>query len=110
MEARLQLQADDTLDDLVAAAQVLYRVLGIDLELEEREDGTRLLRYDRCALSKVYDEDTCRVMGAADEGMVRGLNPQAGISFSQRITEGRRCCVAELTFEPRGVGVQERFK
>ena len=60
-----------------------------------------VLRIDRCALAEVYDPITCRLMSAADEGMVQGLNPDVEMSFTQRMTEGTSCCRAELHIVPK---------
>ena len=96
-EARERLGVGDDIGDLVTAAAVLYRVLGIHFEAETREDGSVLLRIDRCALAEGYDETTCMLMSAADEGMVRGLNPRVGMEFRERITAGGPACLADLT-------------
>lgn len=99
-EARERLGVGDDMEDLVTAAEVLYRVLGIHFEAQRREDGSVLLRIDRCALSEGYDEATCMLMSATDEGMVRGLNPRVGMEFLERITTGRPACLADLTVFP----------
>ncbi len=105
IEARERLGVGDDIEDLVEAAKVLYTVLGIEVEGEEGEEGkeageggagTMVLRVDRCALSEVYDPTTCRLMSAADEGLVRGLNPNVQMTFYERITEDRPCCRADL--------------
>ena len=103
-EARQRLGVGDSMEDLVAAAQVLYRVLGIHFEAEAREDGSVTLQIDRCALSEGYDETTCLLMSAADEGMVRGLNPRVGMEFRERITTGRPACLADLNMGPDAGG------
>jgi hypothetical protein len=104
MEARQRLGLGEDLDDLVDAARLLYRVLGIEVDAEEDEAGNLVLRVDRCALAEVYDPVTCKLMSAADEGMVRGLNPKVRMTFVHRITEGRPCCRADLRIDPRGRG------
>ena len=102
IEARERLGVGDDIEDLVEAAKVLYTVLGIEVDGEEGDeggeggDGTMVLRVDRCALSEVYDPTTCRLMSAADEGLVRGLNPRVRMTFNERITEGRPQCRADL--------------
>ncbi|NOQ53596.1 MAG: hypothetical protein GQ558_03200 [Thermoplasmata archaeon] len=103
VEARERLGVGDDIEDLVEAAKVLYTVLGIEVDGEEGGeggDGTLVLRVDRCALSEVYDPTTCRLMSAADEGLVRGLNPNVQMTFYERITEGRPCCRADLVMTP----------
>ncbi|MCK4970602.1 MAG: L-2-amino-thiazoline-4-carboxylic acid hydrolase [Thermoplasmata archaeon] len=96
IEARERLGVGDDIEDLVQAAKVVYTVLGIEVDKEEGEDGTLVLRVDRCSLSEVYDPVTCRLMSAADEGLVRGLNPNVQMTFNERITEGRPQCRADL--------------
>jgi hypothetical protein len=98
-EARQRLGVDDSTDDLVAAAKLLYKVLDIEFEAEERDDGSVTLHIGRCGLSDEYDGVTCRLMSAADEGMMRGLNPRARMEFRSRMTEGASECLAEVTFE-----------
>lgn len=102
MEARARLGVGDDMDELVEAAELLYRVLGISLESEEAEDGSRVLTIERCSLSHCYEATTCRVMSAADEGMVRGLNPKVSMTFRERITEDHPHCSAVLVISPDG--------
>ena len=97
-EARHRLGVDDSVEDLVAAAKLLYRVLGIDFEAEDHWDGSVTLHIGRCDLSDFYDGVTCRLMSAADEGMMRGLNPDARMEFRHRMTEGANECLAAITF------------
>ena len=98
-EARERLGVGDSITDLVDAARVLYRVLGIDFEAEVTGEDTAVLHIHRCALSEGYSEVTCRLMSAADEGMVRGLNPRVTMTFRERITAGSPSCIADLALE-----------
>lgn len=95
-EARVRFGVNDSMDDLVAAAELLYRVLGIEFDTEEAEDGSVTLLIGRCGLSAGYDGVTCRLMSAADEGMIRGLNPRAKLEFRDRMTEDSNECVAHV--------------
>lgn len=95
-EARLRFGVGDSLDDLIAAAELLYRVLAIEFEPEELEDGSAVLHIRRCGLSEGYEGVTCRLMSAADEGMIRGLNPGARMEFESRLTEGAPECRAHI--------------
>lgn len=104
MEARKRLGVGDDVDDLVAAAELMYKVLGIDITSEEMEDGTRILLVERCALSHRYDATTCMMMSAADEGMVRGLNPKVELTFRERMTEEHPHCKAVLMIAPAKEG------
>jgi hypothetical protein len=101
-EARERLGVDETMGDLVAAARLLYQVLGIEFEAEEHWDGSVTLHIQRCGLSEGYDGVTCRLMSAADEGMIRGLNPAACMEFRHRITEGTSECLADIEFHQEG--------
>jgi hypothetical protein len=98
-QARRELSVGRSPGDLERAARVLYRALGIHFALEAGKDGTMLLRVDRCALSHHYSEDACLVLGAADEGMVAGLNPRYAMRFEQRMTGGRTGCLARIREE-----------
>jgi hypothetical protein len=100
-EARLRFSVDDSMDDLLMAAELLYRVLGIEFEAEEAEDGSVTLVIDRCGLSGGYDGITCRLMSAADEGMIRGLNPRAQLEFRDRMTEASQHCTARIELQGR---------
>ena len=95
-EARNRLGVDDSIEDLVAAARFLYKVLGIEFTDEEHWDGSVTLHIHRCDLSEGYDGVTCRLMSAADEGMIRGLNPAARLEFRHRLTEGASECLADI--------------
>ena len=99
LEARERLGVGDDVSDLVAAAAVLYRALGIAFDAEEGEGGSVTLSIGRCALSGEYDEVTCMVMSAADKGMIQGLNPRVSMEFRSRLTDGSPACLADLTVE-----------
>lgn len=103
-EARKRLGMDDSMDDLIAAARILYKVLGIEFTAEEHWDGSVTLHIQRCGLAEGYDGVTCRLMSAADEGMIRGLNPAARLEFRHRLTEGASECLADIDLE-KEVGV-----
>jgi hypothetical protein len=103
-EARERLGVDDTTGDLIAAAKLLYKVLDIEFKAEEHWDGSVTLHIGRCGLSDGYDGITCRLMSAADEGMMRGLNPRARMEFRHRMTEGASECLADITF-PKEVDI-----
>jgi hypothetical protein len=96
-EARARLGVGGSVDDLVRAARVMYRVLGIDFRIERPSPDRAVLRVSRCALSDWYTEEACLVLSAADEGVVRGLNPDIAMSFTSRITCGASECEAEIT-------------
>lgn len=95
-DARARLGAGESVDDLVLAARVMYRVLGIDFRVERASPDSAVLRVSRCALSDWYTEDACLVMSATDEGVVRGLSPAIAMTFSRRIACGSAECEAEI--------------
>ncbi len=100
-EARERLRVGDAPRDLVRAAKILYRVLGIDFHVVRTDDGKAEMVVHRCALSNDYSELTCLVMSATDEGVVRGLNPNASMNFTQRITAGCNECKATIELAGR---------
>jgi hypothetical protein len=97
------LGVEDSLEDLIAAARILYKVLGIEFTVREISNANnnteRVMVVNRCLLSEYYTSDTCRILSAADEGVVQGLNPQIKMKFTERITEGTQCCLASLCLE-----------
>ncbi len=95
-ETRRRLGVGDNPQDVVKAAKVLYRVLGISFEVEWRGPADATLFVDRCALAKDYSEITCLVLSATDEGVVKGLNPKMRMAFKNRITNGCSKCTADI--------------
>jgi hypothetical protein len=95
-EARDRLGVGEGLEDLVLAAKVLYRVLGIEFEVERSGSDGAVIRVDRCALAARYSDDTCLALSATDEGVVHGLNPRVTMVFEERLTTGAPACVARL--------------
>jgi hypothetical protein len=97
-EARERLGVDDSMEDVLRAARILYRVLGIDFYFRPGEkEGTLLVR--RCALSDAYTDLTCRVMSATDEGVLKGLNDDLDMRFVRTITGGSERCEAKVIIE-----------
>ena len=92
-ESRKRLGVGDSVEDLLMAARVMYRVLGIRFKVKEKGGDHRIEVY-RCALSEHYSELACTVLSAVDEGVVKGLNPRASMSFERRITSGFPTCMA----------------
>lgn len=90
------LGVEDSLDDLFTAARILYNVLGIEFSIKAVEDGKITMIVSHCTLAEYYTPDTCRVLSAADEGVVQGLNPSVKIKFTERITEGCSECLAPI--------------
>ena len=79
--------------DALIAARIIYRVLGINFTVEE-EGKDILLRIKSCELAALYTSQTCEIMSATDEGVLKGLNDQMSMKFLTRITEGADECTA----------------
>jgi hypothetical protein len=93
-----RLKVGGSLKELIKAARILYKVLGIDFEVE-KVDGEIFLVVNRCQLAEYYSPDTCLVLSATDEGVVQGLNPLISMNFNQRIVSGFECCLANIRLE-----------
>jgi hypothetical protein len=96
-EARQRLGIRQTRYELLSAARILYRVLGICFRAEWRTPDEATVRIDRCALARGYSPEACLALSATDAGVVAGLWPGARLEFDERITEGRRACIARLS-------------
>jgi hypothetical protein len=79
--------------DVMAAARVLYRTVGIDLAGDE--SGRIVIA--RCSFSRRYSAAVCRVMSGFDAGVLTGLAGGGCLSFDHRITEGHPRCLARLS-------------
>jgi len=99
LESRGKLGVGSNPKDLIKAATILYRVLGIEFNVELSDKNRATLVVDRCALSKHYSEFTCRVLSATDEGVVKGLDPHANMEFKEVLTSGCQKCRAQIEFE-----------
>ncbi len=93
---RKMLGVGDSQEDLIRAAGILYKVLGINFIIEENENKEMIMIVNHCALAEYYTPETCQILSAADEGVVQGLNPQITINFHERITQGAPCCLASI--------------
>lgn len=91
-----------SLQDLIRAAKILYRVLGIDFEVQLQNPNNAILIINRCALAANYSELTCQVLSATDEGTIRGLNQNMNMTFTERITGGQPKCKARITLRMNG--------
>ncbi|MEL7671043.1 L-2-amino-thiazoline-4-carboxylic acid hydrolase [Methanobacterium sp.] len=92
-DARRKLGVGDNFKDLELAAGILYKILGIEFKIENKE-GNMFMIVNRCSLSKYYSPESCMILSAADEGVVCGLNKNMGMRFKERITEGAPECIA----------------
>jgi len=84
-----------SMKDMQTVGRVLYRMLGIDFESDER--GEVIIR--RCFFSQAYSAQVCQVMSAMDRGLFAGLSGGGQLEFSGRITEGQCCCRARFTLQ-----------
>jgi hypothetical protein len=76
----------------LAAARVLYRALNIDLTT----NATGEIVIRRCFFSGFYSGPVCHLIASLDQGLFAGLSGGCRLTFTQRITEGRPCCLAVL--------------
>jgi hypothetical protein len=94
--ARLELGVRDSISDFLKAAKILYKILGIDIEIKRLSTKEIIMFVNRCSLSYSYIDVTCQVLSATDEGMVQGLNSNFKMAFQERITSGATKCRAEI--------------
>jgi predicted ArsR family transcriptional regulator len=94
--SRNRLGVGDSEEDLVRAAQIMYRVLAIDFDVEWIGPNQAVVTVNHCALAENYSEVTCQVLSATDEGVVNGLNPNMSMKFEKRITSGCKVCTAKI--------------
>jgi hypothetical protein len=97
-----KLGVGESFQDLVRAAKILYRVLGIDFDVELTDPNNAVLTINRCALSADYSDLTCQILSATDEGTIRGLNQNMNMTFTERITGGQPKCKAKITLKMKG--------
>ena len=98
METRGKLGVSNNPKDLIRAATILYRILGIKFSLEWSNKEQATLVVDHCDLAQHYSELTCRVLSATDEGVVKGLDPNAIMAFEEVMTSGCPKCRAQIKF------------
>ncbi len=101
--ARKSLGVSDNPRDLVRAAKILYRILGIEFHLEWHDQSSATLIIDRCALAKEYSSLTCELLCATDEGVLNGLLPKVRMRFKEYMTSGCKNCRASIAFEKQEV-------
>ncbi len=101
-ETHDRLGMGDSPRDLVRAARILYRILGIEFRVEWLGNARANLIVERCALANEYSELTCSVLSATDEGVIRGLNPGASMRFEEKMTGGCARCIAAIEFNREG--------
>ena len=79
--------------DAFRALRLLYRGIGIDIDADYR---TGRITVRRCAFSNAYTPAVCTFIAALDAGFVSGITGGSTLVFSERITEGGRCCRAQV--------------
>ncbi len=97
-ETKNRLGISSDIQDALVAARILYKVLGITFTIEKNEQ-TILLLVKYCALADHYTHETCQIMSAADEGVLKGLNEKMDMKFFKRITEGSENCKACINID-----------
>ncbi|MGE5139463.1 MAG: hypothetical protein ACM3JD_08390 [Rudaea sp.] len=86
----------NTVKDVMAIGQVLYRILDIDFHGDERGQVV----IGRCYFSRFYSPEVCRLMSAMDRGLFAGLSNGGELTFTSRITEGQAYCRAHFDSGP----------
>ena len=81
--------------DVMAAARVLYRAIGIDLL--GAPDGAVVVRS--CRFARDYTPGICGLISSLDRGILTGLAGGGDLLFSRRLTEGHDSCRAVLSRE-----------
>ncbi len=100
-QTRRKLGVSDKPEDLVKAAKILYRILGINFRLEWLDSANAAAIITRCALAERYSKLTCQVLSATDEGVINGLQPNVSMKFEQYMTNGCEQCRAKIRFNKK---------
>lgn len=78
--------------EVMQMGTVIYKLIKIDF----RGETSGNIKIKRCFFSKYYSADICRVISSLDAGLLSGLSDGGHFVFTQRITEGKKCCIARL--------------
>jgi hypothetical protein len=100
-QTHIKLGVSDNPKDLIKAAKILYRVLGIEFHLEWLDNSNAKAIIDRCALAEQYSKLTCEVLSATDEGVIKGLQPNVTMKFEEYMTSGCKNCIANIHFNEK---------
>lgn len=80
--------------DAFRAFRLLYRGIGIDMEIDCSTGG---IAVRRCLFSGFYTPAVCAFISALDAGFLCGLTGGGTLAFSERITDGAPCCRAHVS-------------
>ena len=97
-QTRGKLGVGDNPKDLIKAAKILYRILGIEFNMEWLDGSNAVAIINRCALAEKYSKLTCEVLSATDEGVIKGLQPNVTMRFNEYMTSGCQNCRANIQF------------
>jgi hypothetical protein len=86
-----------TREEFMAAARIIYRILGIDFRGNAGGD----IAIQKCFFSRFYSPQVCRFISAVDDGILAGLAGGGTLEFRQRLTEGKDSCRARFIFKER---------
>jgi hypothetical protein len=100
-QTRSKLGVGDNPKDLIRAAKILYRILGIEFRLQGLDLTSANVIINRCALAQQYSKLTCKVLSATDEGVIKGLQPNATMQFKKYMTSGCQTCIVDIQFNER---------
>ncbi len=98
-QSRIKLGVGNNQADLIKAAKILYRILGITFSIEMVDNSNAKVTINHCALAKKYSQLTCEILSATDEGVIKGLQPNVRLQFSQYMTSGCENCKANIYFK-----------
>jgi len=79
-----------TIEEVMKMSRILYNALKIDFHGNVRGD----ISIETCFFSKYYSSSVCEIISSLDEGIIAGLSGGGKLVFSERITEGKKCCKA----------------
>jgi hypothetical protein len=79
-------------NEALAASRIFYRILGIDF----RGDLSGNITIRKCFFSNYFSAKNCGLISALDEGVALGLGG-GELTFTQRITDGKECCMARIS-------------
>ena len=82
-----------TFEEVIQACEVVYKAL----KIEFRGNLEGQICIPSCLFSSFYSSAVCRIISSLDEGLIAGLSGDLRLKFSQRITEGNKCCKAHLS-------------